>query len=122
MLYCEKDSDSLTDLRYLQYMKMASSSRTIKPEGLPLTKGAAMFHPYQLYFQPQEQNRLMESTLDPKDWAQRLEGASLVPVMMDEEPTPDTTVESRRKFRGMEMGLTAQLLEEDVAELNVKVV
>ena len=54
MLYCEKDSDSLTDLRYLQYMKMASSSRTIKPEGLPLTKGAAMFHPYQLYFQPQE--------------------------------------------------------------------
>ena len=54
MLYCEKDSDSLTDLRYLQYMKMASSSRTIKPEGLPLTKGAAMFHPYRLYFQPQE--------------------------------------------------------------------
>ena len=29
MLYCRKDSDSLTDLRYLKYMKMASSSRTI---------------------------------------------------------------------------------------------
>ena len=37
ILYCRKDSDSLTDLIYLKCMKMASSSRTIKPESLPPT-------------------------------------------------------------------------------------
>ena len=37
ILYCGKDSDSLTDLIYLKCMKMASSSRTIKPECLPPT-------------------------------------------------------------------------------------
>ena len=37
ILYCGKDSDSLTDLIYLKCMKMASSSRTIKPESLPPT-------------------------------------------------------------------------------------
>ena len=37
MLYCRKDSDSLTYLRYLKYIKIASSLRTIKPESLPST-------------------------------------------------------------------------------------
>ena len=37
ILYCGKVSDSLTDLIYLKYMKIASSSRTIKPESLPPT-------------------------------------------------------------------------------------
>ena len=31
----------------------------------------------------------MESTLDPKDWGWKLEYASLVPVMTNEEPTSD---------------------------------
>ena len=35
ILYCRKDSDSVTDLIYL--LKMASSSRAIKPEGLSPT-------------------------------------------------------------------------------------
>ena len=37
MFYCRKDSDSLTDLRYLKYIKMALSLRTIKPTSLPST-------------------------------------------------------------------------------------
>ena len=32
---------------------------------------------------------LMQSTLDPKDWGWRLEGALLVPAMTDQEPAPD---------------------------------
>ena len=32
---------------------------------------------------------LMESILGPKDWGWRLAGASLVPVMTDQEPAPD---------------------------------
>ena len=35
MVYYGNDQDSLTYLRYLMYMKMDSSSRTIKPESLP---------------------------------------------------------------------------------------
>ena len=35
ILYCRKESDSVTDLIYL--LKMASSSRAIKPEGLSPT-------------------------------------------------------------------------------------
>ena len=37
VLYCGKDSNLLTDLLYLKYMKMASSSKTINPESLPPT-------------------------------------------------------------------------------------
>ena len=32
MIYFGKDSDSLTDLRYLKYMKISSYSRTIRPD------------------------------------------------------------------------------------------
>ena len=37
MLYCGKDSDSLTNMRYLKYTKMASSSRFITSDSLPPT-------------------------------------------------------------------------------------
>ena len=40
MLYCGKNSDSLTDPAHLKYIKMASSSRTIIPELLTPTEGA----------------------------------------------------------------------------------
>ena len=43
LLYCGKDSDSLADLRYLKYMKMALSSRTTKPESLRPTE-LCIFH------------------------------------------------------------------------------
>ena len=37
ILYSGKDSDSLTDLIYLKYMKTTPSSKTLKPESLPPT-------------------------------------------------------------------------------------
>ena len=37
----------------------------------------------------------MECTLDPKDLGWRLEDASLVPVMTDEEPAPDELLNIR---------------------------
>ena len=89
MLYCQKDSDSLTDLKYLKYIKKAPSSRTIKPESLPPIERDAIFHAYWVYFQLQEWSTLIESTLDPKDWEWRLVGASLVPVMTEEELVPN---------------------------------
>ena len=51
VFYVGKGSDSLTDLRYLKYMKMISSQTSIKPESLPPTDRAAMFHAFRVYFQ-----------------------------------------------------------------------
>ena len=51
MLYYEKDSDSLTDLRYLKCMKITPSSRTIKPQNLLPIEQAIMLHVYWVHFQ-----------------------------------------------------------------------
>ena len=67
---------------------MASSSATVKNQSLPLNEGA-IIHTYWVYFHLQESNTIMESTLDPKDWGWWLKGASLVPVMTNDEPAPE---------------------------------
>ena len=89
MLYYEKDSDSLTDLRYLKCMKITPSSRTIKPQNLLPIEQAIMLHVYWVHFQLWKWNSLMKSTSNYKDWEWRLADASLVPVMTDEEPALD---------------------------------
>ena len=50
MLYGGKNSDSLTYLRYVKYMKMASFSVNVKPESLPPTEQAGMFNIYYYTF------------------------------------------------------------------------
>ena len=87
MLYGGKNS--LTYLKYIKHMKMASSAANVKPDSLLPIEQAAIFHIYRVYFQLHEWNTLMESSLHPKDWGWRLEGASLVRVMADQEPGPD---------------------------------
>ena len=47
---------------------MASSAANVKPESLPPTEQAAMFHIYRVYFQRREWNTLIVSTVEPKDW------------------------------------------------------
>ena len=54
MLYGGKNSDSLTYLRYIKYTKMPLSAANVKPESLPVTEQAAMFHIYGVYFQLHE--------------------------------------------------------------------
>ena len=46
MLYGGKNSNSLTYLTYIEYMKMASSAAHMKPESLRPTEQAARFHIY----------------------------------------------------------------------------
>ena len=60
MFYFGKSSDSLAYLRYIKYMKMDPSAANVKPESLPPTEQAAMFHIYQAYFQLHAWNTLME--------------------------------------------------------------
>ena len=99
MLYGEKNSGSLTYLRYIKYIKMASFAANVKPESLPPTERAAMFHIYRVCFQLHEWNTLMESTLDPNNWGWRLEGASLVTFMTNQEPAPDELLKIIHKVR-----------------------
>lgn len=87
-IYGGKSSDSLDELRYLNYMKMSLSSANIKPENLPPTQAAANYHIRRTYYQTQEWNTLMKTTLDPEDWGWKLEKGSFVPVMTDKEPAP----------------------------------
>ena len=59
MLYGGKDSGTLTRLRYLKYMKIASSSSAIKHRKLPPSERAAWFHSLRVFPQVQEWNSLM---------------------------------------------------------------
>ena len=54
MLYGGKYSDSLTCLRYIIHIKMASSAANVKPESLPPTEQTAIFHMNRVYFQIHE--------------------------------------------------------------------
>ena len=67
MFYGGKNSDSLTYLRYIKYMKMASSAANVKPNSFPPTEQAAVFHIYWVYFQLREWNTLMKSNLNAKN-------------------------------------------------------
>ena len=99
MLYGGKNSNSLTYRRYIKYKKMDSFAANVKPESLSPIERAAMFHIHLVYFQLHEWNTLMESTLYPKDWGWRLEGASLIPFMTDQEPAPDELLKFIHKMQ-----------------------
>ena len=72
MFYGGKNSDSLTYLRYIKYMKMASSVANVKPNSFPPTEQAAVFHIYWVYFQLREWNTLMKSNLNAKNWGMEI--------------------------------------------------
>ena len=52
-LYSGKDTDNLLSLRYVKYMKMASTTSSVKPEKLPPTERAAHVHSLCVYYQVQ---------------------------------------------------------------------
>ena len=78
----------MTDLRYLKYMKMALSSRTIQPQSLPPLEPAPMCHASGCICKFKSRT-VKKSNLDSNDSSWRLVDASLVTVMTDKEPTPD---------------------------------
>ena len=51
LLHGEKDTDNLSSLRYAKYMKMASTTLSLKPEKLPPTNRAAYFYFLLVYYQ-----------------------------------------------------------------------
>ena len=68
LLHGEKDTDNLSSLRYAKYMKMASTTLSLKPEKLPPTNRAAYFYFLLVYYQVQKWNSLREDSSDAKNW------------------------------------------------------
>ena len=66
VLYGGKNSDALTYLRHMKYMKMNSSATNVKPEFLSPTEQAAMFHIYWVYFQLHEWKNTHAKYFGPK--------------------------------------------------------
>ena len=52
------------------------------------TASAAVFHAYRAFYQTQDWNTLMETTLDATDWGWIFENDYMVPVMTDMDPAP----------------------------------
>ena len=88
MLYGGKESDTITRLRYLKYLNMASSPK-ISPERLPPSERAAYHHVLRVFCQVQEWNCLEENAVNPENWGWKVVDGKLEPIMTDEPPAPD---------------------------------
>ena len=68
LLHGGKDTDNLSSLRYAKYIKMASTTLSLKPEKLSPTNIAAFFYFFLVYYQVQKWNSLREDSSDAKNW------------------------------------------------------
>ena len=72
LLYGGKDTDNLPSLPFAKYMKMASTTPSVKPEKLPPTERAAYFHSFRIYYLVQEWTSLREDSSNATSWAWKL--------------------------------------------------
>ena len=86
-LYGGKEDDTLSNLRYLRYMKMASGK--LIPEKLPPTERAAYFHCLRVFHQVQEWSSLNGYNFSAINWGWRIFNDILVPIMTDEPAAAD---------------------------------
>ena len=89
-LYGGEPSDSLNELRYAVYCKLAAVAFSKpKPERLPPTKCAAAFHILCTHLQAVRWVNLNAQDLDPRQWGWQLEEAKFVPIYTDLPAAPD---------------------------------
>ena len=79
LLYKGRASDTLADLRYSIYMKMAASAQKIDPSNLPPTEEAAIQHSLRVYLQIYQWKS--ETFIDPLDWGWLVKQGRMTPVM-----------------------------------------
>lgn len=77
LLYKGKAFDTLADLRYNLYMKMAASAQKIDPSKLPPIEHTAIQHSLRVYFQIWQWKSFQESNIDPE-----VKQGRMFPVMM----------------------------------------
>ena len=78
-----KIGDTLTELRYKNYMKIAAYSSKIVPSKLPPTERAAWYHSLRVYLQIQQWKTLMECAMNPLDWGWKVEHGRMTPITTD---------------------------------------
>ena len=88
-LFSGKDTNNLSSLRYAKYMKMASTTPSVKPEKLSPTDRTTYFHSLRVYYQVQECNFLREDSSIATSWDWKLQDGILRPVLTDKAPAPD---------------------------------
>ena len=133
MLYCGKNSDSLTDPAHLKYIKMALFSRTIISELLTPTEGAPMFHAYQVYFQLQEWNTFLGTCPGSKRLRVKVKKCLFGAIYDGQRTCPRIykTIRCNRRVTSKNLcsgssvpapitSLSRQLLVEVVAKMNAK--
>ena len=85
-----KSTDCLNHLRYGMYMaKTASYSAQPRPERLPPTENAAIYHIYHVHLQVVQWNTFMKTDLKPEDWGWRTIDGRYEPIMTDLEAVPE---------------------------------
>jgi len=81
LLYKGKASDTLADLRYNLYMKMAASAQKIDPSKLPPTEDTAIQHSLRVYLQIWQWKTFQERYIDPEEWGWQVKQGRMTPVM-----------------------------------------
>lgn len=81
LLYKGKACDSLADLRYNLYMKMAATAQKIDPSKLPPTEDTAIQHSLRVYLQVWQWKSFQERNIDPVEWGWQVKQGRMTPVM-----------------------------------------
>ena len=90
VVYGGQPTDSLDRLRYLQYLSVTSTSSVpLKPERLPPTSRAAIFHLFRVHCQVAQWKTLSTKSIDPLLWGWSSFDDRFVPIMTDLQPAPD---------------------------------
>lgn len=82
-------TDKLGRMRYAAYSKMiASRAGSFVADRLPPTEDAAELHAMRVHLQAVVWGTLGQTALLPTDWGWRLQGGSLIPIPMRQQPGP----------------------------------
>ena len=86
--YRGKSTDTLSSLRYATFMESVATSMHLKPENLPPTAHAPMFHAYRVHVQVAQWKALSLDCLNPLEYGWTQKDGIMTPAMTDQEAAP----------------------------------
>ena len=88
-LYGSKQTDSLNNFLYMQFIEMTSCGKKVEPERIPPTEITALFHGLRFHQQVVVWAKLANHALVLQEWEWKLESNILSPIMTDLDPAPE---------------------------------
>ena len=88
--YGGRKFQSLEDLQYHQFMKVVTTSKTIKTQSIAPTENTTKCHLVRVHLQVIEWKTLMRVELNLLDWGWKLSNRHYCPIMMDLNAAPDS--------------------------------